>query len=546
MASKNEQDIFLQKCIVQVPVARRTKKKSKEPSPNEYKGNKTRTFTYLYFVTTQRAGQFQVCKTAFQSLFAVSPDRLRRLCNLIKEGKLPVDQRGKHDSRRAIPGPTCQQIVDHINSFPIKTSHYSSKEIQYLSAELDVKKMFNLFKEKYPETNVKYEFYLKIFNERFSLRFGRPQIDTCCTCESLEVRLKSPSLNENAKRVATAELLIHKRRSKKFYHKLKEIKDICNPLSDNYNETVLGIAFDFMMNISLPRVPVQETFYLRQLSVSVFCITNLKTNTSKFYIYHEGVAGKSPNEVTSFVDDYIKTELSTGIQTLYVFSDSCGGQNKNHTLLRYFAGLVETKNFKKIEQCYPVRGHSFLPCDRAFGCIKRKLNKVDRIYDLTQVAEIIASASPKFEVKLVASDDIFDFKTWWTTYFKKSCLSDCSYGRNVAKSKKINLQISKFSHFIHSIDKNGKVVAMEYIDNHVSELVFTIRLPKKSAVPEVLVFPTDKAYKSKKPINIKKIDDIRKLMPYVPEERMSFYNAILEWPTTTVDNRDGDDERGDD
>lgn len=37
---------------------------------------------------------------------------------------------------------------------------------------------------------------------------------------------------------------------------------------------MLSIAFDYMQNISLPFIPVQDTFYLRQLTLNVFCIHN--------------------------------------------------------------------------------------------------------------------------------------------------------------------------------------------------------------------------------------------------------------------------------
>lgn len=246
-----------------------------------------------------------------------------------------------------------------------------------------------------------------------------------------------------------------------------------------------------MMNLQLPEIPIQETFYLRQLTVNVFCITNLKTNFSKFYVYHEGIAGKGPNEVTSLIDDYIKSEIPPNIKHLLLFSDSCGGQNKNHTLLRYLSALVELKKFETIEQFYPVRGHSFLPCDRAFGCIKRKLKKVDRIYSLRQIMKIIISSCPsKFLVHLVQPSDIINFKIWWKTWFKKSCLSECSHGRNVPKTQKINFLISKYSHFIHTADKPGKIKALEYIDNTMNALNFHLRMSKKVVCLNSSSFPS--------------------------------------------------------
>ena len=70
-----------------------------------------------------------------------------------------------------------------------------------------------------------------------------------------------------------------------------------SPLQDareQKNENVLFQALDYMQNISLPKIPVQELFYLRQLMVSVFSIHDVKRNVATLYLYHEGQARKSP------------------------------------------------------------------------------------------------------------------------------------------------------------------------------------------------------------------------------------------------------------
>nr|CAI5855164.1 unnamed protein product [Callosobruchus analis] len=62
--------------------------------------------------------------------------------------------------------------------------------------------------------------------------------------------------------------------------------------------------------------------------------------------------------------------------------------------------VTDTKKFDKILQYFPVRGHSFLPCDRDFSIIKKVLKKRDLIYNVHDLTEIIANASrmQKFEV----------------------------------------------------------------------------------------------------------------------------------------------------
>lgn len=144
-----------------------------------------------------------------------------------------------------------------------------------------------------------------------------------------------------------------------------------------------------MQNLQLPNVLVQEKFYLRQSTINSFCINNLKDNTAVFYLYHEGQAGKRPNEVP-FIIMYLETTVGN-VEHLHIFSDGCGGQNKNHALLRLMNAHASSGKFKTIQQYFPFRGHSFLRCDRDFAVVKRVLKKSDRVYTLKEYAGLIFS-----------------------------------------------------------------------------------------------------------------------------------------------------------
>lgn len=83
----------------------------------------------------------------------------------------------------------------------------------------------------------------------------------------------------------------------------------------------------------IPQIHVQDLMYLTQLFVGMFCIHNLKTKKSGIFIYHEGPAAKCPNEVCSFLFDYVQNYVAAETKELHLFSDNCPGQNKNHCLL---------------------------------------------------------------------------------------------------------------------------------------------------------------------------------------------------------------------
>lgn len=86
--------------------------------------------------------------------------------------------------------------MNHIQSFPLKISHYSSKEIKYIDVSLNVKVMFELFKKKIFRSQI----FVLLQNSDY--HFGRSQIDTC-ECERLTLKLKDNNLNAVVKHVAT-------------------------------------------------------------------------------------------------------------------------------------------------------------------------------------------------------------------------------------------------------------------------------------------------------------------------------------------------------
>lgn len=305
-----------------------------------------RSAVFLYYVNEKK-----VCKKAFISLFGITEKRLRRLTSLLQQGNIPKDMRGQQDNRYKMPESDCQEIRAHINKFPTKTARYSNSEVKYLSAELTIKAMYELFKEEHPDSRVSYFYYQKFFRQHFDLRFGRPQKDTCSKCEELITKKNSNELNPHAKRVAEAELEVHKRRSRKFYSKMKSMESLGR-------DDTAGISMDFMQNLPLPHIPVQEVFYYRQLWVNVFNIHNISAGNSMYYVYHEGLAKKGPDEVCTMLNMYVQNELPPQVRHLHLFSDACGGQNRNHTLLRFLCALVQTKRFETINYYTPIRGHA--------------------------------------------------------------------------------------------------------------------------------------------------------------------------------------------
>lgn len=387
--------------------------------------------------------------------------------------------------------------------------------------------MHQIFLDEHPEVKVSYETYWNYFNSNFNLSFGQPQVDTCCTCKELTVKIKSPHLNDVAKRAAVAEKIVHKRRAKKFYNRIQQdVTDAKNKMNCN----VLSLAIDYMQNISLPKIPVQELFYMRQLTVSLFCIHDIKKNVATIYLYHEGEARKSPNETCSFILDYLSSVPKDDYDELNVYADNCGGQNKNHCFSKMFLALTDLKRFKKINQFFPIRGHSFLPCDRDFSIIKRELRKHDRIYSVHEITEIIikSSKSQKFiVVEVNSSRMVYNVKDWWPALYKRNVVSEETKKRK-RKEEKIFFGISKFHHFEYNANQQGLCKARQEINGI---LTHTFKMSKKTGVhlPNTMAHPTGQVS-----IKTAKINDLRKCMQYIPNDHAQFYEEILQWPQDNI------------
>ena len=54
------------------------------------------------------------------------------------------------------------------------------------------------------------------------------------------------------------------------------------------------------------------------------------------------------------------------------YSDACGGQNCNHTIVGFLSELHRRGLFERIDHKYLERGHAYLECDTDFSQIEKE------------------------------------------------------------------------------------------------------------------------------------------------------------------------------
>lgn len=112
-------------------------------------------------------------------------------------------------------------------------------------------------------------------------------------------------------------------------------------------------------------------------------------------------------------------------------------------------------------------------------------------------------------------------------WYKKNTISEESAKLKIPRAQKTQFTVSTFNQLVFSSEYTGCIKAYDFIDGIIFH---TFRVGSSSQTLYTLPNP---AYSSDRiPINIKKINDIKKVMRYIPDEHAEFWNDLCNWPTT--------------
>ena len=383
----NTQNAYISGCIKVVEIKRRYTAKGAESR---------RSNSRVYYVHNGAGISARVCRKAFLRIHGLSAGRVDRAikAQCDSSGVPHIDQRGRRIPTNKTSDEQIRLVKEHINSFPKYQSHYSrsqSPHRMYLSPELTIVTMYNMYKQNHGGDSVSEWVYRKTFNERFNLSFGTPKTDTCKTCDSYKVRVEAIA-NDNCELMQVqGEWDLHKAKAERAYQSLKE--DIALSQSDQNWDL---LTFDLEQALATPILTTSVVFYKRQLWTYNLGIHNGRTGCACMHTWHEGLASRGSNEVASCLMKHLR-EMNSEAGNLVLYSDSCGGQNRNIGMVCTLMYIVASSEFsyKSIDHKFMVSGHSYLPNDRDFSSIETSKRKRSHIYTPQDWYELIRTARRK-------------------------------------------------------------------------------------------------------------------------------------------------------
>lgn len=405
--------------------------------------------------TTGDFKNVRVCRSTFLSVLCIGRKRTQNLATYMRQTRCSrPETRGGPTKHKPL---NMMLIEDHIASFKCKESHYARTDApnrKYLPSTLTVTKMHQLFCESHPHVSVSYNAYYKVFKSNFNIGFGQPRTDVCSTCFKFDQVINSPTESANARASASEQKQAHVMIADRFYQALNEPQP----------EGTVTVCFDLMQTQELPKSPVGEAYYVRQMWQYFLAFVRhhgehspQTTNDIYFYTWGENQAGRGPNEIGSALLHYLRHMLPDGTKHLRLFSDSCPGQNKNYSNMGMLSAYVAETNVR-VSYFFPVRGHSYLPADRVFGRVEQKLRHTETILLPDEYIRIFEQFG---NVMLYLRDwERFDLKQ-----FSKACMKNVQTFK-ISKIYRITIEKDLFAvsdsldpdatFTVHSLLKRGR------------------------------------------------------------------------------------------
>ncbi|CAH2088243.1 unnamed protein product [Euphydryas editha] len=393
LSPPNPEEIESKMCIsLQFPLTPKSKQHIDEDQKTRLVLPRILLSVQYYLPSATVGGLVRVCKGAFLSILNIKKDRvtgvLQRSFNV--SGAPAIENRGG-DHRSAKNIEKRLAIHSFIESLKCTEPHYCRSKSQcrmYLSSELNIKKLWQIYNCRSDCTKkVKESFFRKVFNGTYNLSFGSPRTDACSRCIELNEKVKTTA-DLNLKQEYIVQKRIHALKAKVFY----------NLLQTN-EEHVITMSFYCQKNMTLPKLPDQSAYFSRQINFYNFTVV-VGTSKSKLekenvfmYYWNEAERPKGSNEISSAVFHCLQNIIiPRTVDTVRLFADGCGGQNKNTTMIGMCSKFLFThapRSLKKIEIIFPIVGHSFLPPDRVFAKIEKTLRKKEIITDPQQYVDIL-------------------------------------------------------------------------------------------------------------------------------------------------------------
>lgn len=362
---------------------------------------------------------------------------------------------------------------------------------------------FDWLPGKYPEEKpVSRKIYRNIFNTSLNIGFHKPKKDLCSYC----TRFKNGSATEKQKLQSAQDFHLGQK-------KLSRENKTNDKLLSTIDETVKVFTIDLQAVLNSPCSNVSTLYYSRKFATYNFTIYDLASGAGHCIIWNENDAARGSDEIGTILFKFLKN-LPTTIKKVILYSDCCGGQNRNKFLANILLHAVKTLDLEEIHFKYLESGHTEMEVDSMHSAIEKMKSNID-IYCPTEWPTIIRMArrNNPYDVKCYTYSDFLNLKKFREQTIKGEWTTN-------SNGEKLSWLKIKYFKFMKSKPKN-----IYYKVDYAEENFKSIDVKFKKGYKNVNIEPK---YQEKLNISKLKFKDLKKLCDtgVIPECFHNFYKNL--------------------
>jgi len=177
--------------------------------------------------------------------------------------------------------------------------------------------------------------------------------------------------------------------------------------------------------LQVPATDVSPLYYSRKLCMFNLTIYDMTPpNNGYCYCWMETEGKRGSNEVGTCLYRWLSS-LPTTVEEAVLYSDTCGGQNRNQFIAALLLYAVHTTGLSVIQQKFLERGHTSMEVDSMHSAIEcaKKFTPVYSALDWHCVFRAARRRHP-YEVVPLHFSDVFDLKQLHRALFRNSLRCD--------------------------------------------------------------------------------------------------------------------------
>lgn len=266
-----------------------------------------------------------------------------------------------------------------------------------------------------------------------------------------------------------------------------------------------------------PDTNASAIYFKTRLQVHNFTIYNLMNHYCTNYWWDETEGDLSASSYASCVIQHLQTHCLSDTLPIILFSDGCGGQNRNYFLSNALSNFA-IKHNKIIEQKWLEKGHTQMECDSAHAKIEKKLKKTT-IYVPQDYIDITMEAR-----KTVVVDNIRKHCPFEALYLRHDFFLNFS-DKNKLRFRSIRPGVKAGDHTVNNLRSmiylpSGQIKYKIDFDDEYQDL------PRKIIPFDCEKHEPQKLHQNRLNIKKSKYEHLQQLKAIMPEKYHSFYDNL--------------------